>query len=168
MGARKQKWEEPPTSQDTHVPAFHVWSNFEIADLDFWCGEAYTKSFDYLDAKGVSWVLIRIPCSFLRVPISRADNTVHSIAVALSARKRPDGMYLLLPPPICDASIIIAALLRQYRCRSNLPSPKPDVFAGYRHEPFQYCPQGATHSTGKCECDMADNFDLSSSYIVAC
>ncbi|KAJ6532149.1 hypothetical protein DFH09DRAFT_856543, partial [Mycena vulgaris] len=95
----------------------HVWSNFEIADLDFWCGEAYTKSFDYLDAKGV-------------IPISRADNTVHSIAVALSARKRPDGMYLLLPPPIC-----------------------------YRHEPFQYCPQGATHSTGKCECDMADNFD---------
>ncbi|KAJ6532122.1 glycolipid 2-alpha-mannosyltransferase-domain-containing protein [Mycena vulgaris] len=102
-GARKQKWEDPRTSQDTHVPAFHVWSNFEIADLDFWRGEAYTKSFDYFDAKGgfyyERW----------------ADNTVRSIVVALFARKRPDGIYLLLPPPICDASIIIAALLRQYR-----------------------------------------------------
>ncbi|KAJ6479342.1 glycosyltransferase family 15 protein [Mycena vulgaris] len=91
------------------------WSNFEIADLDFWRGEAYTKFFNYLDAKGgfyyERW----------------ADNTVHSIAVAIFARK--DQMYFF----------------------DNI---------GYRHEPFQHCPQGATHSTGKCECDMADNFDL--------
>ncbi|KAJ7824257.1 glycosyltransferase family 15 protein [Mycena olivaceomarginata] len=51
------------------------WSNFEIANLDFWRGEAYTKFFDHLDAKGgfyyERW------CS----------NNVHSIAAALLARK---------------------------------------------------------------------------------
>ena len=30
----------------------HFWSNFEIADLNFWRGEAYTKYFEYLDQKG--------------------------------------------------------------------------------------------------------------------
>lgn len=29
-----------------------VWSNFEIADMDFWRGEAYSKFFDFLDARG--------------------------------------------------------------------------------------------------------------------
>jgi alpha 1,2-mannosyltransferase len=29
-----------------------VWSNFEIGDLDFWRGEAYSKFFDFLDQKG--------------------------------------------------------------------------------------------------------------------
>jgi len=30
----------------------HFWSNFEIADLDFWRSEAYTQFFEYLDSKG--------------------------------------------------------------------------------------------------------------------
>ncbi|KAJ3802847.1 glycosyltransferase family 15 protein [Lentinula aff. detonsa] len=30
---------------------------------------------------------------------------------------------------------------------------------GYRHEPFQHCPQGEAHSKGKCWCDPAQNFD---------
>lgn len=29
-----------------------VWSNFEIADMDFWRGEAYSKFFEYLDSQG--------------------------------------------------------------------------------------------------------------------
>ena len=29
-----------------------VWSNFEIADMNLWRGEAYTKYFDYLEASG--------------------------------------------------------------------------------------------------------------------
>ena len=29
---------------------------------------------------------------------------------------------------------------------------------GYRHEPFQHCPQGADHAKGKCWCDINDNF----------
>jgi len=30
---------------------------------------------------------------------------------------------------------------------------------GYRHEPFQHCPQGASHAKGKCWCDSSQNFD---------
>lgn len=30
---------------------------------------------------------------------------------------------------------------------------------GYRHEPFQHCPQGAAHARGKCWCDVSNNFD---------
>lgn len=30
---------------------------------------------------------------------------------------------------------------------------------GYRHEPFQHCPQGDAHKKGKCWCDSAQNFD---------
>ncbi|KAJ7449826.1 glycosyltransferase family 15 protein [Mycena latifolia] len=30
---------------------------------------------------------------------------------------------------------------------------------GYRHEPFQHCPQGAAHAKGKCWCDPKQNFD---------
>ena len=35
----------------THFPT-SVWSNFEIGDLDFWRGEAYSKFVDFLDSKG--------------------------------------------------------------------------------------------------------------------
>ncbi|KIK51113.1 glycosyltransferase family 15 protein [Collybiopsis luxurians FD-317 M1] len=30
----------------------HFWSNFEIADMDFWRGPAYTALFEYLDSHG--------------------------------------------------------------------------------------------------------------------
>ncbi|KAK0197085.1 glycosyltransferase family 15 protein [Armillaria mellea] len=30
---------------------------------------------------------------------------------------------------------------------------------GYRHEPFQHCPQGEAHKRGKCWCDSTQNFD---------
>ncbi|KAF8964698.1 glycosyltransferase family 15 protein [Flammula alnicola] len=30
---------------------------------------------------------------------------------------------------------------------------------GYRHEPFQHCPQGDSHKRGKCWCDSTQNFD---------
>ena len=29
---------------------------------------------------------------------------------------------------------------------------------GYRHEPYQHCPQGAAHAQGKCWCDPKQNF----------
>ncbi|KAM0745921.1 glycosyl transferase [Meredithblackwellia eburnea MCA 4105] len=49
----------------------HFWSNFEIGDLDFWRGEAYTKYFEHLDKAGgffyERW----------------GDAPVHSIAAAL-------------------------------------------------------------------------------------
>ncbi|KIL56814.1 glycosyltransferase family 15 protein [Amanita muscaria Koide BX008] len=53
----------------------HFWSNFEIADLEFWRDDAYSKFFDFLDQQGgfyyERW----------------GDAPVHSIAVALFARK---------------------------------------------------------------------------------
>lgn len=53
----------------------HFWSNFEIADMDFWRSEAYTKFFEHLDATGgfyyERW----------------GDAPVHSIAAALFAHK---------------------------------------------------------------------------------
>ncbi|KZP18793.1 glycosyltransferase family 15 protein [Athelia psychrophila] len=52
----------------------HYWSNFEIADMDFWRSEAYMKFFEYLEAKGgfyyERW----------------GDAPVHSIAASLFAR----------------------------------------------------------------------------------
>ncbi|EKM51000.1 glycosyltransferase family 15 protein [Phanerochaete carnosa HHB-10118-sp] len=57
----------------------HFWSNFEIANMDLWRGEAYTKYFEYLDSTGgfyyERW----------------GDAPVHSIAAALFARK--DQIY---------------------------------------------------------------------------
>ncbi|KAF7341241.1 Glycosyltransferase family 15 protein [Mycena venus] len=53
----------------------HFWSNFEIASLDFWRGEAYTAFFEHLDATGgfyyERW----------------GDAPVHSIAAALFLKK---------------------------------------------------------------------------------
>ncbi|KAF9246500.1 glycosyltransferase family 15 protein [Melanogaster broomeanus] len=92
----------------------HFWSNFEIADMDFWRGEAYSKFFDHLDEQGgfyyERW----------------GDAPVHSIGAALFARK--DQIHFF-----------------------------HDI--GYRHEPFQHCPQGDVHSKGKCWCDQGQNFD---------
>ncbi|OJT15739.1 Glycolipid 2-alpha-mannosyltransferase 1, partial [Trametes pubescens] len=92
----------------------HFWSNFEIGDLDFWRGEAYTKFFDFLDQKGgfyyERW----------------GDAPVHSIGAALFAKK--DQIHFF-----------------------------NDI--GYRHNPFQHCPQGEAHKKGKCWCDPKDNFD---------
>ncbi|KAG6901566.1 hypothetical protein C0995_010500 [Termitomyces sp. Mi166 len=53
----------------------HFWSNFEIADMDFWRGEAYSAFFEYLDSKGgfyyERW----------------GDAPVHSIAAAVFLNK---------------------------------------------------------------------------------
>ena len=36
-----------------------VWSNFEIANMDFWRGEAYSQFFDFLDRKGGFYYEVR-------------------------------------------------------------------------------------------------------------
>jgi hypothetical protein len=43
-----------------------VWSNFEIADLDFWRGPAYSAYFDFLDAKGGFYYEVLLPFLFSR------------------------------------------------------------------------------------------------------
>ncbi|PVG02219.1 putative mannosyltransferase [Serendipita vermifera] len=53
----------------------HFWSNFEIADMEFWRGDAYTEYFNWLEARGgfyyERW----------------GDAPVHSIAAALFLKK---------------------------------------------------------------------------------
>ncbi|KAF9052644.1 glycosyltransferase family 15 protein [Panaeolus papilionaceus] len=53
----------------------HYWSNFEIADMDFWRSEAYQKFFDFLESTGgfyyERW----------------GDAPIHSIAVSLFAHR---------------------------------------------------------------------------------
>ncbi|KAJ7104435.1 glycosyltransferase family 15 protein [Mycena belliarum] len=92
----------------------HFWSNFEIADMDFWRGEAYQAFFDFLERKGgfyyERW----------------GDAPVHSIAVALFAPK--DKLHFFT-----------------------------DV--GYRHQPFEHCPQSDDWAQNKCACDKAESID---------
>ncbi|KAG2049972.1 glycosyltransferase family 15 protein [Suillus hirtellus] len=56
----------------------HFWSNFEIADMDFWRGEAYTKFFNYLENTGGF---------YYEASEIWGDAPVHSIAAALFTRK---------------------------------------------------------------------------------
>jgi len=59
-----------------------VWSNFEIGDLDFWRGEAYSKFFDYLDEQGgfyyeVSLVFVCQDRSSPRIAMGRCTGSQH-------------------------------------------------------------------------------------------
>ncbi|KAG5638066.1 hypothetical protein H0H81_002034 [Sphagnurus paluster] len=58
-----------------HYNLCHFWSNFEIADMEFWRGPAYTAFFEYLDSQGgfyyERW----------------GDAPVHSIAAAMFLNK---------------------------------------------------------------------------------
>lgn len=53
-----------------------VWSNFEIANMEFWRGEAYSKFFDYLDQKGGFYYEVR------RLPLRHLE--LYSLAPSLS------------------------------------------------------------------------------------
>ena len=70
-----------------------VWSNFEIADMDFWRSPAYSAYFEHLEAKGGFYYEVRLfYCSALTYDIYRGsqrwgDAPVHSIGAALFARK---------------------------------------------------------------------------------
>ncbi|GAA5972185.1 hypothetical protein JCM8115_007148 [Rhodotorula mucilaginosa] len=86
----------------------HFWSNFEIADMDFFRSEPYSRYFDHLDRSG--------GFSYERW----GDAPVHSIAAALFLQPQEIHWF-------------------------------HDI--GYRHEPFQHCPQGATD---RCACDPHD------------
>ena len=52
----------PPTSSEILTgdrSRASVWSNFEIGDLDFWRGEAYSKFVEFLDEKGGFYYEVR-------------------------------------------------------------------------------------------------------------
>lgn len=44
-------------------------------------------------------------------------------------------------------------------CHLILPHSLIQFNTGYRHNPFQHCPQGESHKRGKCWCDPTENFD---------
>jgi hypothetical protein len=67
---------------DSFRPVFDlelsVWSNFEIADMDFWRSEAYMKYFDYLDSKGGFYYEVCISLSHSVLPnIVFSDGEMH-------------------------------------------------------------------------------------------
>ncbi len=97
----------------------HFWSNFEIGNLNFWRGEAYSKYFDYLDKAGgffyERW----------------GDAPVHSIAAALFLPRDQihyfnDVGYYHVPFHNCP---IDDKLRLERKCMCN---PKDDfTFKGY-------------------------------------
>lgn len=101
--------------------------------MDFWRSEAYTRYFEYLEAKGGFYYEVR-PCALPFVPEAHrvrrkrwGDAPVHSIAVSLFAGR--DQIHFF-----------------------------KDI--GYRHSPFQHCPQGSDWRKGHCSCDPNDNFGM--------
>lgn len=72
----------------------HFWSNFEIGDLDFWRGEAYSKYFDHLEAAGgfyyERW----------------GDAPVHSIGAGLFARK--DQIKFFVRPRAASGALCLS------------------------------------------------------------
>jgi mannosyltransferase len=85
-------WVEDKTLRPEHnirangYSTCHFWSNFEIADMGFFRGEAYTKYFEHLDRSGgfyyERW----------------GDAPVHSIALALFEDKKNIHWYEYLSP----------------------------------------------------------------------
>ena len=61
-----------------------VWSNFEIADMDFWRGEAYSQFFEHLESKGGFYYEVRglllLPYSTLLMTFLRYRAMMLSIA----------------------------------------------------------------------------------------
>ena len=61
-----------------------VWSNFEIADMDFWRGEAYSQFFEHLESKGGFYYEVRglllLPCSTLLMTFPHYRAVTLSIA----------------------------------------------------------------------------------------
>lgn len=81
------------------------------------------------------------------------DAPIHTIAAALFARKDQ----------------IVCMRLCQTTHSSFIQHFFNDI--GYRHNPFQHCPQGDVHQIGRCRCDPDDNFgefigNLPENYIV--
>lgn len=117
----------------TGIDHFAVWSNFEIADMDFWRGPAYTAYVDYLEASGgfyyeVCTSQLPHPQIFTPVTIHQrwGDAPVHSIGAALFARK--DQIHFF------------------------------DEI-GYEHAPYQHCPrEKKSWENGRCGCNPSRSF----------
>lgn len=70
-----------------------VWSNFQIADMDMWRGEAYQSFFDYLDKKGGFYYEVRSASSsadvtVLTVPCSAGPTHLSTASGPRSSHKK--------------------------------------------------------------------------------
>jgi hypothetical protein len=106
-----------------------VWSNFEIADLDFWRGQAYTDYFSFLDQRGGFYYEVPLPSlpltphALTRAPQRCGDDApVHSLAAALSCRKRALHWFAQI---------------------------------GYEHAPLNHCPEEPAFTRHGCRCGPA-------------
>lgn len=87
------------------------WSNFEIADLDFWRGEAYEAFFAHLEAKGGFYYEVRassylfplfLPFPPLTIPLSCPRASFLFQIPLTPLHSHSDGatpQYTVLPPP---------------------------------------------------------------------
>ena len=124
-----------------------VWSNFEIADMDFWRGEAYMKFFEHLDLKGGFYYEVR-RSSRARRPY---QPLTFSLSLSLSQpRFRPQRWG--------DAPVhSIAAGLLQSKDKLHFFD---DI--GYEHSPFTHCPHGdGAWARGRCGCNPEKSFGTS-------
>lgn len=131
-----------------------VWSNFEIASLDFWRGEQYSKFFDHLDKSGGFYYEVRAPSPSATmesrtrltfwIAVGRRADTQHRRGAI-----REEGADPFLQRdrciPLCPVLLAIPLLTCVVR-------------AGYSHSPLKHCPQGEAHARGKCWCDPLDSF----------
>jgi len=119
-----------PRADASHLT---VWSNFEVADMDFWRAPAYTAYVDYLEASGGFYyeVCTSPPPPQLDIQPTRCiqrwgDAPVHSIGAALFAHK--DQIHFF------------------------------DEI-GYEHAPYQHCPrEKKSWENGRCACNPGRSF----------
>ncbi|KIY68545.1 glycosyltransferase family 15 protein [Cylindrobasidium torrendii FP15055 ss-10] len=149
----------------------HFWSNFEIADMEFWRGEAYEAFFQYLEAKGgfyyERW----------------GDAPVHSIAAALFAPRDKlhffrDIGYRHEHFQHCPARAPLALTANANadaeegeedehvpgapvgKVSSHVGAGEPGVVGGAAVSPAQPARLGVDHwKEGRCACDPNDSFE---------
>lgn len=118
-----------------------VWSNFEIADMNFWRAPAYTAFFDYLDSTGGFYYEVcnthySMGFSLLLVRSRQrwGDAPVHSLAAAMFARKDEIHFFNEI---------------------------------GYGHHPFTHCPRDENvYKKGNCNCNRQQSFGTPSFYSI--
>ncbi|KAI0404243.1 glycolipid 2-alpha-mannosyltransferase [Xylaria palmicola] len=116
----------------------HYWSNFEIADMDFFRSKAYQDYFAYLDKKGgfygERW----------------GDAAVHSLAIAMLAD--PEQVHHFQDIGYRHAKI--------FQCPANAPGGQlPDSPSLARNEPWSPEIAGGIGCRCKCDGEQARNFN---------
>jgi alpha 1,2-mannosyltransferase len=130
------------------------WSNFEIADMDFFRGEAYQAYFEHLEAQGGFYyearrtnLLSRTPAYADLIPTAMGRRARAQVSKRVSPKCRI-GQLTTPPRSIAAALFLPTSAIHFFR----------DI--GYTHAPFTHCPLrlGAPNAA-HCDCRPADSFD---------